>query len=175
MSGPVGAVSVPAVAPSCPMAMMVFTSLLRRRFDLGLDARQARVDMERIERAREDELGGVLVGEADEADLAAAEVVSKTCDGLQSAGVLPSASSTFAEMIRVVGQRDERVAQVRRRPCRSCGCRAPSIWKPMRFMNSMAGMSPKNAEIGGVAPTESPAAITTDPWGPRNDRGRTTA
>ena len=28
----------------------------------------------------------------------------------------------------------------------------------MRFMNSIVGLSPKKLEIGGVAPTESPAA-----------------
>ena len=35
---------------------------------------------------------------------------------------------------------------------------SPSAEKPIRFMSSIVGVSPKNAEIGGVAPTESPAA-----------------
>ena len=41
-------------------------------------------------------------------------------------------------------------------PCRSCGCRARRASKPIRFMISIVGVSPKKAEIGGVAPTESP-------------------
>ena len=32
----------------------------------------------------------------------------------------------------------------------------PSALKPIMFMSSIVGVSPKNAEIGGVAPTESP-------------------
>ena len=33
------------------------------------------------------------------------------------------------------------------------------------FMISIVGVSPKNDEIGGVAPTESPAATVMDPPG----------
>ena len=36
----------------------------------------------------------------------------------------------------------------------------PSMSMPIAFMTSIVGMSWKNAEIGGVAPTESPAAIS---------------
>jgi hypothetical protein len=32
-------------------------------------------------------------------------------------------------------------------------------------MSSIVGVSPKNAEIGGVAPTESPAATVIEPPG----------
>ena len=34
---------------------------------------------------------------------------------------------------------------------------------PIMFMISIVGLSPKNVEIGGVAPTESPAAISITP------------
>ena len=34
---------------------------------------------------------------------------------------------------------------------------------PIMFMISIVGLSSKNAEIGGVAPTESPAAISITP------------
>ena len=34
---------------------------------------------------------------------------------------------------------------------------------PIMFISSIVGVSPKNAEIGGVAPTESPAAIASEP------------
>jgi hypothetical protein len=33
------------------------------------------------------------------------------------------------------------------------------------FMTSIVGLSPKNDEIGGVAPTESPAAMVSEPFG----------
>ena len=40
---------------------------------------------------------------------------------------------------------------------------SPSSWIPIMFMISIVGRSSKNAEIGGVAPTESPAAISITP------------
>ncbi len=36
---------------------------------------------------------------------------------------------------------------------------------PIWFMSSIVGVSPKKLEIGGVAPTESPAAIVSEPFG----------
>jgi len=41
---------------------------------------------------------------------------------------------------------------------------SPSAEKPIRFISSIVGVSPKNAEIGGVAPTESPAATVIEPF-----------
>ena len=40
---------------------------------------------------------------------------------------------------------------------------SPSAEKPILFMSSIVGVSPKKLEIGGVAPTESPAAIVIEP------------
>jgi hypothetical protein len=39
----------------------------------------------------------------------------------------------------------------------------PSALKPIRFISSIVGLSPKEFEIGGVAPIESPAAIVSEP------------
>ena len=40
---------------------------------------------------------------------------------------------------------------------------SPSAEKPIRFIISIVGVSPKKLEIGGVAPTVSPAAIVIEP------------
>jgi hypothetical protein len=41
----------------------------------------------------------------------------------------------------------------------------PSSPIPILFISSIVGLSPKKLEIGGVAPTESPAAIVSEPFG----------
>ncbi len=92
------------------------------------------------------------------------KVVSKTFDFDHSAGVLPFASTMFEE---TYGNCASGINWVRRYcwPRSKLWLPRPSSPIPILFMRSMVGLSPKNAEIGGVAPTESPAAIVSEPFG----------
>ena len=55
-SGPVGLVTVPAVAPSWPIATIASTFCVRAA-RLGVDRRHHRLHLERAEPAREEQLG----------------------------------------------------------------------------------------------------------------------
>ncbi len=78
---------------------------------------------------------------------------------LHSAGVLPLASTHVGRDVREVGERDQRVRAGTPDPRSKLWLPRPSMSMPIMFMNSIVGVSPKKFEIGGVAPTESPAAI----------------
>jgi hypothetical protein len=96
--------------------------------------------------------------------LTPSKVVSNTFDGDHSAGVLPWASTTLDE---TYGNCASGISVVRRYawPRSKLWFPRPSRPIPIMFMTSIVGVSPKKAEIGGVAPTESPAAIVSDPCG----------
>ena len=85
-----------------------------------------------------------------------------TCDGDHSSGVLPSSSTTFAD---TNGYSASGINSVRRYSCPASKLwlPRPSMSMPIMFMSSIVGLSPKKFEIGGVAPTESPAAISITP------------
>src|SRR6266516_6192966 len=88
--------------------------------------------------------------------------VSTTTDGLHSAGVFPCESTMLADKYRKLASG----TSVLRRyawPRSKLWLPRPSKVKPIAFISSMVGVSPKKEEIGGVAPTESPPATVTDP------------
>ncbi len=91
-------------------------------------------------------------------------VVSKTFDGDHSAGVLPDESTMLAD---TYGNFANGISCVRKYcwPRSKLWFPSPSRPIPIMFMTSIVGLSPKKDEIGGVAPTESPAAIVSDPLG----------
>ena len=103
----------------------------------------------------EDERRRVLVREADQAELEAVEVEHLRRRPLRRR--LPGRVDDVRRQVREVGERDQRVAEVRLSPVEVVVAE-PVGRKPIRFMSSIVGVSPKKAEIGGVAPTESPAA-----------------
>src|SRR5215204_4861466 len=74
----------------------------------------------------------------------------KTCDGDHSFGVLPLESTTLAERY---GNLASGISSLRRYACplSKLWLPSPSASKPIRFMNSIVGLSPKKAEIGLVA------------------------
>ncbi len=84
---------------------------------------------------------------------------SNTCDLFHCGGVFPSASSTFAETNGKVAS-GMSVFWRYAAPRSKLWFPRPSMSIPIRFMVSIAGVSPNAFEIGGVAPTESPAAIS---------------
>jgi hypothetical protein len=82
---------------------------------------------------------------------------SSVRDGAHSGGVLPVAESTMlAETYLNVASG---ISSLRRycSPRSKLWLPRPSKVKPILFMSSMVGLSPKAAEMGGVAPTASPA------------------
>ena len=95
-TGPVGSVSVPAVAPRWPIATIdVHLRRLERR-RLGVHRGGGVADVERVERAWEDERRRVLVREADQPDLDAVEARTSSTATTPSASC-PAASTTLAD------------------------------------------------------------------------------
>jgi hypothetical protein len=87
----------------------------------------------------------------------------KIFDGDHSAGVLPAESTIFAETYGKLAN-GLSVNRMYSWLTSKLWFPSPSAEKPIRFMNSIVGLSPKNAEIGGVAPTASPAVTVSDPF-----------
>src|SRR5262245_22988972 len=89
---------------------------------------------------------------------------SNTAEGDHSAGVFPCASTMLDDRY---GKFASGISVFRRycSPLSKLWFPSPSAEKPIRFMMSIVGVSPKNDEIGGVAPTESPAATVIEPLG----------
>src|SRR4029453_15850024 len=89
---------------------------------------------------------------------------SKTADGDHSGGVFPCSSTMFDDRY---GKFASGISVFRRycSPLSKLWLPRPSAEKPIRFMISIVGVSPKKAEIGGVAPTGSPAAPPAAPLG----------
>ena len=160
-AGPVGSVSVPAVAPRWPIATtasIFFASLAASALTASVELR----DVERIERARLRQRRDVVVREADDADLDAVLERER-----RATATTPPASCRSRRRCstRRTGSSPAGSAACRRKsaPRSKLWLPRPSMSMPIMFMISIVGLSSKNAEIGGVAPTESPAAISITP------------
>src|SRR5262249_54308865 len=84
-----------------------------------------------------------------------------SCDGDHSGGVLPAESTIFAEKY---GKWASGISSSRRYSSLTSKLwlPSPSALMPMSFIMVIVGLSPKKLEMGGVAPTESPAAMVNE-------------
>src|SRR5690242_12186619 len=163
-SGPVGLVNVPSVAPKCPIATIVLMPFFFNLAASALTAVNESATWKGSKAVGETNVGASSFVKPITPTFTPPKVVSKICDGCHSAGVLPLASTTFAERNGYCAN-GMSVLRKYADPRSKLWLPRPSAPKPMAFIISIVGVSPKNEEIGGVAPTESPAATVNEPLG----------